>query len=243
MHRRRLPVPGMSPRKADPAVRAALVERAAELLANGEPLSTRRLAAEVGTSPMAVYTHFGSMDDLRREVRGEGFVRLAGRLAAVARTRDPVADLYVLGWEYARFALENPHLYRVMFVEAVPGADAGSKGVGWEALTQLLDTVQRGRGAGRFAGEDAWPQALHAWAMAHGLVMISFTGVFSAEQVLGQVPTMARDLFLGFGDSEAAARRSIRNARRRIDRDPAAVLPPAPVRSPSVAPVEATGAR
>jgi AcrR family transcriptional regulator len=238
MHRRRLPVPGMSPRKADPAVRAALVERAAELLANGEPLSTRRLAADVGTSPMAVYTHFGSMDELRREVRGEGFVRLAGRLAAVARTRDPVADLYVLGREYARFALENPHLYRVMFVEAVPGAE-----VGWEALTQLLDTVQRGRGAGRFAGEDAWPQALHAWAMAHGLVMITFTGVFSPEQVLDQVPAMARDLFVGFGDTEAAARRSIRNARRRIDRDAAAVLPPAPVRSPSVAPVEATGSR
>lgn len=44
----------MSPRKADPNVRAALIEAAAKLLANQVPLSTRRLAKEIGKSPMAV---------------------------------------------------------------------------------------------------------------------------------------------------------------------------------------------
>jgi AcrR family transcriptional regulator len=213
----------VSPRKADPAVRVALVEAAAELLAQQIPLSTRRLAAKVGTSPMAVYTHFGSMDDLRREVRNEGLVRLAGRLAELSRSRDPVADLYVLGRLYAIFALENPHLYRVMFIEAIRGAEPG-----WEALSQLVDGVQRCADAGRFVAGDPWPLALHAWAMTHGLVMISLTGVFTLEDVLGQVPTMALQLFVGFGDGPDAARRSIRNAVRRIERQPALALPPLP---------------
>ena len=71
----------VSPRPADPAIRAALIEAGARILAVDGPgaLSTRRLATETGTSTMAVYTYFGSMDGLRRAIRAEGFARLAGR--------------------------------------------------------------------------------------------------------------------------------------------------------------------
>ncbi|MGH8570384.1 MAG: helix-turn-helix domain-containing protein, partial [Gammaproteobacteria bacterium] len=67
----------MSPRAADERVRLALIEAAARVLARDGPdaLTTRRLASEVGTSTMALYTHFGGMDDLRRAVRLEWFER------------------------------------------------------------------------------------------------------------------------------------------------------------------------
>ena len=81
------------PRAADPAVRLALVETAAELLARREPVTARSLADRVGTSTTALYTHFGGMPGLWRAVRNEGFVRLGRRLAAVPRTDDPVRDL------------------------------------------------------------------------------------------------------------------------------------------------------
>lgn len=213
----------MSPRKADPHVRAALIEAAAKLLANQVPLSTRRLAKEVGTSPMAVYTRFGSMDELRREVRKVGFARFAAHLAQVPRTRDPVADLYMIGWAYAIFAFENPHLYRVMFIEPIPDAE-----VGWDALGQLLEGVTRCIDAGRFRTGDPWPMALHGWAMSHGLIMISFTRVFTPEEIVMQSPAITLDLFTGLGDTATAARRSIKTALRRIERDPAYTLPPLP---------------
>ena len=42
----------------------------------------RRIAGEVGTSTMAVYTYFAGMEELRREVAREGFRRLAAYLDA-----------------------------------------------------------------------------------------------------------------------------------------------------------------
>ena len=85
----------MNPRTANPHIREALVETAARLLSEGGPelLTLRRLTQEVGTSTMAVYTHFGSMDDLRFEVAREGFKRLRRRLAAVDHSADPVVDM------------------------------------------------------------------------------------------------------------------------------------------------------
>src|SRR5688572_6299691 len=109
----------MSPKPADPAVRVALIEAAARLIAAEGParLTLRRLAHEVGTSTMAVYTHFGGMDEVRREVRREGFARLGAHLSGTPTTDDPVADLGLLGVAYYVNAVTNPNLYRAMFME------------------------------------------------------------------------------------------------------------------------------
>src|ERR1700722_8816568 len=92
----------VSPRIADPSLRTDLIETAARLVATEgrQGLTLRRLAGEVGTSTMAIYTHFGGMDELRREVRREGFARLRDRLDNVKATKDPVADLAMLGLAY-----------------------------------------------------------------------------------------------------------------------------------------------
>src|SRR5882757_7300328 len=118
----------VSPRRADPRTQTVLVETAAKLLAEEGPaaLSTRRLAAAVGKSTMAVYTHFGGMDDLVRAMVHEGFARLHQRLGMVDLTDDPVADVITLGYAYRGNALEYPHLYAVMF---------GSSALGGFALT------------------------------------------------------------------------------------------------------------
>ena len=67
----------MSPRQPDPRVRLQLVEAAAQLLATGgrDAVTARRVAAAVGTSTQAVYTHFGGMDELLAEIWREGFSR------------------------------------------------------------------------------------------------------------------------------------------------------------------------
>ena len=78
----------MSPKRADGAVRTAFIETAAQLIATegSSGLTLRRVADQVGTSTMAVYTHFGGMNELRLEVRREGFARLAAHLAQVEQT-------------------------------------------------------------------------------------------------------------------------------------------------------------
>src|SRR3989337_3832847 len=76
-------------------VRRRLLEAAALLLAEDGPdaLTARRLAKAAGTSTMAVYTHFGGMPALVKEIVAEGFARLDEHQATVPHTDDPLAEL------------------------------------------------------------------------------------------------------------------------------------------------------
>src|SRR4051794_3980827 len=93
-------------------VRRRLLEAAALLLDEEGPdsLTARRLATQAGTSTMAVYTHFGGMQALVREIVVEGFRRFAERVTDQPTTEDPVADLEKLALAYRENALANPHL-------------------------------------------------------------------------------------------------------------------------------------
>jgi AcrR family transcriptional regulator len=153
---------GQVPRTAPTEVRLALVERAAGMLARREPVTLRALVDGTGASTMAVYTHFGGMPGLWRAVRQEGFTRLAHRLDLVPRTRDPVRDLGALGAAYVANALDNPHLYRVMFEAAVELEDAAAADTGFRAL---VVTAEEARRVGRFAGTcDCDQLATQLWA-------------------------------------------------------------------------------
>ena len=144
------------PRAADPTVRAALVETAAQILATDGPgkLTLRRLTHDVGTSTMAVYTHFGGMEQLRIAICTEGFRRLGAHLGSVLRTDDPVTDLVALGAAYVANARENPNLYRAMFLDPLPGL-APMKAGGTPASASAARPTTGSSGGGELAGDDA----------------------------------------------------------------------------------------
>lgn len=208
----------MSPRQADPQVRAALVETAARLLAEGGPdlLTLRRLTQEVGTSTMAVYTHFGSMDDLRAEVAREGFDRLRRRLHAVTPSEDPVADLARLGTAYLVNALDDPALYQVIFgLGAASPGTAAVAGVGYDTFLVLVAGVERCVAAGRFHPADPTLLATQLWAAIHGAVALAHAGLLDPDQLEVAAAASARNLFVGFGDDPGRVAASFREAGRR----------------------------
>jgi AcrR family transcriptional regulator len=192
----------MSPKPADPNVRMALVETAADLIAAEGPsqLSLRKLASAVGTSTMAVYTHFGGMDELRREVRREGFVRLREHMSAVPLTDDPVADIGQLGTAYYVNAVTNPNLYRAMFMEGPVGeADAD---VGLDTFVQLVEAVQRAIDARRFADGGATAMAQQLWALSHGTVTLQLAHLLEPEAAQDCLRAAAEGLFRAWGDGQ-----------------------------------------
>lgn len=201
------------PRTADPAVRDALVEAAAKLIAEHEPLTTRRLAAEVGTSTMAVYTHFGSIDELRRAVRRAGFERLRSNLARAGETDDPVADVAVQGWGYCMNAIDNPNLYRVMFMEAP--LDEEDAGVGLDTFETLVRGVGRCIEAERIRG-DAWTLALRLWTVVHGASALYVAAMLTPADVLDVAGAGAQALYVSFGDDPSATETSFRTATERV---------------------------
>jgi AcrR family transcriptional regulator len=198
----------VSPKSPDPAVRSGLIDAAARLLASGGPgaLKTRALAAEVGTSTMAVYTHFSGMAELRAAVRSEGFERLGKFLDAVAATNDPVADVSSLGVAYITNALTNPHLYRFMFVEPLIDGDPDA---GLFTFEILVAGVARAIEAGRFAAADPERLATQLWATAHGTVTLHLSGLLTIDELAECSSAMALALFVAFGDDPRAARASI----------------------------------
>lgn len=207
----------MSPKTADPLVRTALIDAAARLVAAGgaDSLTIRRLAAEVGASTMAIYTHFGSMEELRREMRKECFARLGDHLKQVRGTRDPVAYLSSLGWAYCFNALANPHLYRVTFLE--PDNDPEVLAAGLAAYEPLVTAVQRCIDSKRFSDVDPWFVAMQLFTMTHGVVTLCLAEMIDDETAMTLMHSMAINAFVGFGDDPDAARRSIDRARQRME--------------------------
>ena len=197
----------MSPKTLDPEVRGTLIEAAARLLGEHGPdaLTTRRVAAEVGTSTMAVYTYFRGMEELKKEVAREGFTRLAAYLDAVPDTEDPVSDLSALGAAYVENALTNYDLYRIMFSEHDEHDEVGEG-----TFQRLVRGVERAIAEGRFSPDaDPLNLATQMWAMAHGIVTLHKAGCLTIEEAIQTMGAMALNLFVGFGDKEEAALESM----------------------------------
>lgn len=215
----------MSPRKPDPEVALRLVEVAARLLAEegSAGVSARRVATEAGASTMAVYTHFGSMDELLATVRREGFQRFGAALERFAPTADAVSDLMAQGWAYRAFALGEEHLYRVMFgARGAASFVASDEDVvaAMATFESLLDRIQRCVDAGRFAVDDVGLAGEVVWSSSHGHAMIELGG-YHASLARDPRRSFAECLLrvaIGFGDSVDLARASSAKARARARR-------------------------
>ena len=212
----------MSPRQADPELGAKFVEAAARLLAEQGPLalSTRRLAAEVGTSTMAVYTLFGGMDDLVRAVVHSGFERLNDRLGSTERTDDPVSDVVALGMAYRDNARENPHQYAAMFGGSCLGGFSltdEDRQHGRYTLETLVGAVTRCAEDGRFRAGDPQLVAHQMWIALHGLVTLELGGyLIDPYDADASFDAQVLSLVVGAGDDVEAATKSVRLARERV---------------------------
>ena len=198
-------------------VREQLIEGGIRLLERDglESLSVRNLAAEVGTSTMAVYTHFGGMTGVIDAVASEAFSRFTQALTGAQQTDDPVADFFVMGAAYRAFALANPQRYQLIFGAASPASVTGyrtdltSTGsatdrVEWaSSFDALRNVVRRMIAAGRIRDDGgALNIAGRLWSLSHGEVMLELAGFFGHEghgltQILGP---LAVDTLVGMGD-------------------------------------------
>src|SRR5947208_2208360 len=153
-------------------LRSALIEAAAQLIATegAAGLTLRGVADAVGTSTMAIYTHFGGMPELRHAVRRDGYARVAAAGAGVEETDDPVYDVAMLGRVYQELALAEPHLYRVMFMEQP--LDKVDAKIGADTRDTLTRAMERCIEAGRFDPVDAGLLAREYWAFGHGIMAL-----------------------------------------------------------------------
>jgi AcrR family transcriptional regulator len=208
------------------AIRERLIDGGIRLLERDglQSLSVRNLAAEVGTSTMAVYTHFGGMTGVIDAVATEAFSRFTQALTDAPQTDDPVADLFVMGAAYRAFALANPQRYQLIFGAASPASIAGSRTdltstggatnrAEWaSSFDALRNAVRRMIAAGRIRGEDGELNiAGRLWSLSHGAVMLELAGFFGPDghgvtQILGPLTV---DALVGMGDEREQTLQSL----------------------------------
>jgi AcrR family transcriptional regulator len=223
--------------EAQPSVRSVrdeMLHAAVGLLDEHGPdaLQTRKVAGAAGTSTMAVYTHFGGMQGLIAEVAEEGLRQFDAALT-VPQTDDPVADLFATGAAYRRYAVERPHMYRLMFGStSAHGINAPAGNVLALTVTEIEDrvpgfvyvvrAVRRSILAGRITAcspdDDPTVVATAAqfWSLMHGFVMLELAGFYGHDgaAVAAVLDSMTSSLFVALGDSRERVAQSQQSAIR-----------------------------
>ena len=136
------------------------------------------VAQAIGCTAPALYGHFRNKCALLIAMRDEGFNRLYEVKAAVSeRMRsDPFGYLREGSYAYARFALDNPTLYRLMFSPPPKlgvGDDPCSSENGRRVLALLLNGLKESQDHGYLPGADLRRQGLMFWSTVHGAVSLN----------------------------------------------------------------------
>jgi AcrR family transcriptional regulator len=127
-------------------VRQEVKEAALRQLAEAGPgaLSISAIGKQLGVSGPALYRYFASRDDLLTELVIDAYHDLAKALtAATSHVPDdrPRGRFEALARAYRRWALAEPHRYRLLFGPPLPGYDAHSQRLidaSWQAMHLLL---------------------------------------------------------------------------------------------------------
>jgi len=214
-------------------VRDEMLHAAVGLLDEHGPdaLQTRKVAGAAGTSTMSVYTHFGGMQALIAEVAEEGLRQFDAALT-VPQTADPVADLFAIGAAYRRYAIERPHMYRLMFGStSAHGINAPAHNVltltvaeveqRYPSFAHVVRGVHRCMLAGRISADGDADAAIVAtaaqfWALTHGFVMLELAGYYGDDgaAVAPVLGSMTSKLLVALGDSPERVEQSQQSAMR-----------------------------
>ena len=149
-----------------------IVATARELLEQegAAALTMRRLAERLGIRAPSLYKHLPDKAALEAAIIATGFEDTAANLqAALTVAADSGAEpLGALAAAYRAFALDHPHLYRLMTDQPLP-RDRLPAGVEDRAAAPLL----------RAAGDLDTARAV--WAFAHGMIMLELAGRFPPD--------------------------------------------------------------
>ena len=148
-----------------------------------EGVTMRQLAEALGCSPKTPYRYFKDKADILATVRAQAFGKFADALEAAiaaAPAGDPIERARRGGEAYVRFALKNPHAYRIMFEIDAP-VDEKHPELGPQA-ERAARYITRGAEAMAAAGViDVDPKLFgwSMWAAIHGIVMLHQSGMLT----------------------------------------------------------------
>jgi AcrR family transcriptional regulator len=168
------------PKVHDEKLRARLLERAGALVSDGGPeaLSLRSLARDCETSTTAVYALFGGKNGLLTALFDEAFEQLGRRIGTLPPGTDALDDLVRTALAYRDSALDDPHLFDLMFAgPTLLSAEAARRTVVGTALGPLRAAAERAvEEKALRPGTDTALVSLTLWTTVHGWVALQLRG-------------------------------------------------------------------
>ena len=163
-----------------PLTREAISQAARDLLvAEGlHAVSLRRVATSLGVTAPALYAHVVDKRDLLQGIVEREIDTLLDSFSKVTTT-DPVERLQKMAIAYVEYGLQNPDLFRAMFLfrpelTAEPRPDAPA--LGTNIHRAFVDAVRTAQGAGVLDDGDPELAALTVWTTAHGVITTLLSG-------------------------------------------------------------------
>ena len=145
-----------------------------------EGVTMRQLAEALGCSPKTPYRYFKDKADILATVRAQAFAKFSDALeeAAASAPDDPVLRGQRVGEAYHRFAMKNPHAYRIMFDIEAP-IDDKHPDLGPQASRAAKYITQQAEQMAKAGVIDVDPTLFgwSMWAATHGLVMLQQAGM------------------------------------------------------------------
>ena len=134
-------------------------------------LGVTHLAKLVNVTPMAIYRHFPSGENLKAAISQQAREELARRMAsAVAKETDVKKRFMATGREYIRFGLEEPGLFSVAFLDC---SELPNREDNPSARGILHDTILDLCNEGLIEPKEVQAVAHFAWSIVHGFTMLA----------------------------------------------------------------------
>ena len=162
--------------RARESIRSQILDAARELFVRDgvEAVTMREIARRIEYTPTTIYHHFRDKHALLLELCTVDMQRLGQAFQSIGRIEDPAERTRRFGLAYVDFAIDNPGIYRFLFMTPKPGVLSEAADPSQNAYLMLLGAVTEGIQAGRYRPEFDDPQQLAQllWAGVHGIVSL-----------------------------------------------------------------------
>lgn len=138
--------------------------------------SVRMIAEKIGYSATTIYLHFQDKNEILHTLHTEGFEILNSRMAVLLQVEDPFERMKAMGKMYVNFAMSNPELYDLMFIQISPLTKLEEEHELWKegntAFGALKQTVADCIEKKYFPSHDAEVTAFVIWSTLHGMITL-----------------------------------------------------------------------
>jgi len=142
--------------------------------------SIRNIAEKIEYSPATIYLYYKDKNEIVHALHQDGFKLLVSHFQVLNGVSHPYERLKAMGRAYIQFALQNPAIYKLIFMMEEPLQHVANCFEEWDegdrAFDILLQTVQECQKHDYFHGLEATRLSFVIWSTMHGLCTLRITG-------------------------------------------------------------------